>query len=74
MTWDAQQVTVAALLFGIGAAGLKKLWVWGWAYAQLQADLAKMEKDRDFWRDTALRSMGHTDKALEVAAQSGRDG
>ena len=25
--------------------------------------------DRDFWRSTALRAMGHTDRALEVAAK-----
>lgn len=68
MAIDPQQVTVIAVLFGIGAAGLAKKWVFGWTYAAL-------EKDRDFWRDVALKSLGHTDKALDVAglAQSGRD-
>ena len=31
------------------------------------ADLKAMTEDRDFWRDTALKSMGHTDQALAVA-------
>ena len=26
-----------------------------------------LKRDRDFWRDTALRAMGHTGEALEVA-------
>jgi hypothetical protein len=27
-----------------------------------------LRRDRDFWRKTALASLGHVDKALEVAA------
>lgn len=62
---DPQQVTIVALLFAIGAAGLKKLWVWGWAYSE-------MERDRDFWRTTALQSLGHTEKALDVAERKAK--
>jgi hypothetical protein len=69
VTLDPQQITIIALLFAIGAAGLKKLWVFGWTYADKVNDLVGMTKDRDFWRDTALRSMGHTDRAIEVASR-----
>jgi hypothetical protein len=62
---DPNQITVIALLFGIGAAGLKKLWVFGWVYADKVVENAALAKDRDFWRDIALKSMGHVDKALD---------
>lgn len=32
-----------------------------------------LRRDRDFWRSTALSALGHTDKALEVAAKRPRD-
>ena len=48
--------TVAATVIG---AGIRRVWVWGWTYSQ-------MESDRDFWRDTALRAMGQTEKAIRV--------
>lgn len=73
MTLDPQQLTVVALLFGIGAAGLAKKWVFGWVYAALEDRLLKTEADRDFWRDTALKALGHADKALDVA-QGGHSG
>jgi hypothetical protein len=63
---DPQQTTVIALLLAIGAAGVAKQWVFGWVYASKERDLSDMTKDRDFWRDTALKSMGHTDKALGI--------
>jgi hypothetical protein len=77
---DPQQVTVLGLVLAIGMAGLKKVWVWGWTYAEKVAELveqlAETKKDRDFWRDIALRSMGHTDRALDVAGipRTGSDG
>jgi hypothetical protein len=57
---DPKDITVIGLLLAIGFAGIRKVWVFGW-YA------ATVEKDRDFWRSIALRSMGHTDRAIEVA-------
>jgi len=62
-----EQITIIGLLLAIGGAGLKKLWVFGWTYADKVKDLAEMTADRDFWRDTALKSMVHTDKAIRVA-------
>lgn len=67
MITDPQQLTVLGVLLAIGAAGLKKLWVWGWTYQEKVDEVVEMTKDRNFWRDTALKAMGHTDKALEVA-------
>ena len=64
---DPQQTTVVALLLAIGGAGVLKQWVFGWVYREKDDDLQEMTKDRDFWRDTALKALGHTDKALDVA-------
>lgn len=60
-----EQITIISLLLALGAAGMKKLWVFGWTYADKVKDLLDMTEDRNFWRDTALESMGHTDKALD---------
>jgi len=62
---DPTQVTIVGLLLAIGAAGLKRLWVFGWTYSEAAAD-------RDFWRDTALKAMGHTDAALAVATKASK--
>lgn len=69
---DPNQLTVAAIAVGLAVAGVGKLWVFGWTYADKVKDLDSMEQDRDFWRDTALKSMGHTDTALDVAAKGKR--
>lgn len=80
MNLDPQQIGIVGIVLAIGVAGRAKVWVWGWTYVEKVADLVKqlaeMKTDRDFWRDTALKSMGHTDKALEVASASrtGSDG
>ena len=58
------QLTLLGLIGAIAAAGLAKLWVFGWTYADKVKDLGEMTIDRNFWRDTALKSMGHVDKAL----------
>jgi hypothetical protein len=42
----------------------------GWYVWRREHDAVKV--DRDYWRDVALESMGHTDKALEVAAKGPR--
>lgn len=62
---DPNQTTIVGLLLALGAAGLKKLWVFGWTYADKVKDLADMTTDRNFWRDTALKSLVHVDQALE---------
>lgn len=61
---------VVALLSALGAittAGIKGVWVWG-------RELRKAERDGDFWRDIALRSMGLTDAAIEVVKKKSGDG
>lgn len=58
---DPSQWTLLTFIVAIGAAGLRQLWVWGWTYAEVK-------KDRDFWRNTALKALGHTDKALDIAS------
>jgi hypothetical protein len=75
---DPQQLTIAGILIAIGLAGVRKDWVFGWVYrAKVESDqqsLLEMTSDRDFWRDIALKSMGHTEKALDVAGRRTRDG
>lgn len=69
VTLTAEQViAAAAIVSAVVAAGVKGLWVFGWVYQALQKQLAEMTRDRDFWRDVALKSMGHTDKALDATA------
>lgn len=41
--------------------GFRQWYVWRWTYKALEAD-------RDFWRALALRSIGHADKAIDIAA------
>ena len=72
MSLDPQQVTIVALLFAIGGAGLRKLWVWGWVLEDKKSELAAMTVDRDFWRDTALKAISHTDKAIDVVDRTTR--
>lgn len=75
MPLTPEQLTIIGLLLAIGGLGLKKLWVFGWVYETALAALAEMRRDRDFWRDIALKAMGHTDKALAVAvAEKVRNG
>lgn len=64
MPLTPEQWTLLGLVGVIAAAGLRRLWVFGWTYADKVKDLGDMTVDRDFWRDTALKSMGHVDKAL----------
>lgn len=64
-----EQLTIIGLLLGIGAAGLAQKWVWGWVYQEVKKALVEMTEDRNFWRDIALQSMGHTGKAIEAVAQ-----
>jgi hypothetical protein len=54
----AEQLAIAGgIIASIVTAGLAKKWVFGWVYSEMVAD-------RNFWRDVALKSMGHVDKAL----------
>ena len=73
MNLTPEQISIIGLLFAIGAAGLKKLWVFGWTYSEKDEDLTDMTKDRDFWRDTALASLTHVDKLVEGDAQKAKE-
>lgn len=68
---DPNQLTLASIAIALGVLGLKKMWVFGWTYADKEKDLDDMTVDRNFWRDTALKSMGHTDKALDKLGTTG---
>jgi hypothetical protein len=64
------QLGVGGLLLVTLLLGHKRLWVFGWILAECEQRLDEMETDRNFWRDVALKSMGHTDKALDVAQKA----
>lgn len=65
-TLNPEQVTIIGLLIALGVAGLKKLWVFGWIYSDQVKRCEEITKDRDWWRDIALKAMGNTESALEV--------
>lgn len=57
LTTFLRDAGVIGVLVIIIVGGIKKLWVWGWQYRE-------MEKDRDFWRDTALRALNISEAAV----------
>jgi hypothetical protein len=61
------QLGLGGLLLMTLVLGHRRLWVFGWVLEEASKDLDEMRIDRDFWRDTALKSIRHTDKALDVA-------
>lgn len=61
------QAGVGGIFLGALVLGYRRLWVFGW-YAK------ELAEDRDFWRMTALKSMGHADKAIDIAVGSKGDG
>jgi len=69
-----QTAAVAFIITAVVAAGIRGIWVWGWVHqAALKSvtdQLARERTEKAFWRNVALKSMGHTDKALEIAASS----
>jgi hypothetical protein len=50
--------------------GHRRIWVFGWLLIEAETRLDEMQADRDFWRNTALKAMGHTDKAMDVAKKA----
>ena len=63
--------SIGAITTAVIGAGVRKVWVWGWTYVD-------MEKDRDFWRSRALRgasiaeqAIGTTEKAISIAVRDG---
>lgn len=54
---------------GIVGAGIRRVWVFGWTLQDEKTAHAATAKDRDFWRDTALKAIGHTGKAIDVVAR-----
>lgn len=57
----------AVVIAAIGALATGLGWVARRVYTDLRSDIAELSKDRDDWREAALKSMGITDKAIVVA-------
>jgi hypothetical protein len=53
-------------LLAILIAGHRKLWVWGWLYAE-------RVQERDFWRGLALRGTDLAERATNVAVEAHPD-
>lgn len=53
-------------LFG----GYKKWWVFGWIYREEQERTAKLERERDDWRDLALRGTGLVEQTVDLFKRS----
>ena len=65
--WQAiQDLGTAGMLAFALIGGARGWYVW-------KREHDAVRTDRDFWRATALQALGHTDKALEVAAKGRRD-
>jgi hypothetical protein len=60
---DPDRITVIALLLGAFLLGMKKKWVWGWAYDA-------MESDRDYWKGRALDLLLTSKEAVSVAEEA----
>ena len=61
------QLGLGGLTLGALFLGGRRLWVYGWTYAEMVAD-------RDRWRDMALRGINAAEKATVVAEQTIRNG
>ena len=47
--------------------GFKGYWVFGWVHKQVRDDLAKMQDERDQWRDLALTGSELAVRATKIA-------
>lgn len=47
--------------------GIKKWWVFGWQYNELRERLAKLEVEKDGWKELALRSANLAESLQEVS-------
>jgi len=60
----AQSITVGSMLIFILLGGYKRWWVWGY-------QLVDMKKDRDEWKELALRGYIFAERAIHLAATRG---
>lgn len=54
------------ILFG----GYRKWWVFGWIYKESETRALKVEKERDDWRDLALRGTGLVEQTVDLFKRS----
>lgn len=66
----ASQVGVGTLLILILFGGYKKWWVFGWIYKESENRANKLEKERDDWRDLALRGTGLVEQTVDLFKRS----
>jgi hypothetical protein len=58
-----EPTVVVAVIGALSAAIGRLVWL---VYTDLR-------RDRDFWRDAYLKAVGHTDRAMELAAKAAPD-
>lgn len=64
-----QVAAVAAILTTVIVTGLRGDWVWGRELKKSEERERIEAKRTNFWRDLALATLGHADKAIAIAAQ-----
>jgi len=57
---NAEKLGIVGILFVALLGGMRKWWVWGWAYDQVVAE-------RDEWKHLALKSFELASKVTEAA-------
>lgn len=72
----AKDVGVVGLLSIILFGGFKGWWIWGRWHKEitddLRAQLARMERERDEWKDYAMNATHVTEKAVDLAERRRR--
>lgn len=66
----ASQISVVSLLTIVLFGGYRKWWVFGWIYRDAEARTVKLEKERDDWRDLALRGTGLIEQTVDLFKRS----
>lgn len=62
---------VIGLMIVILAGGFRRWWVWGWAYKDMEIAKAKMEQERDDWRQLALHGTSLAEQTVNLFKSRG---
>lgn len=60
---------VIGLFTLILVGGFRRWWVWGWAYKDMEAAKARVEQERDDWRQLALHGTSLAEQTVNLFKQ-----